>query len=325
MKTRTIPVVCLLAVAIGGLPLSAEPALAQRGRVIVRPPGTVYRPPVYRGPAYRPYYYPAYRYPRYGYGYLPAQPYYAYWNYYYANPSYYYVDPGYYYGVYPTDYSGYSSAYFPGYDNHGSSPYASPRPAPAPAPAPRADQATLNVRLPVPTAVVWIEGVRTTQTGVTRTFYSPSLSPGSDYTYHVRARWVESGRTVEQERTAPVHAGQQSTLDFTTPAPAKLPAGTQSGAQQPAAQAKRHVCLLRRQPAQRPLDVNNPSPPPPSTTPVTPVDTPVGAGDPLPLSSNNASVAPSLRASFPPCSVSASPSQLFACISAAHRASWWNA
>lgn len=93
----------------------------------------------------------------------------------------------------------------------------SPNPAPTtiPVTAPASDVATLKVVLPLPDAELWVEGARTMQTGMTRTFESPPLIAGIDYAYHLRARWVEGGHAVELWRTVPVGAGQQVLVDFT--------------------------------------------------------------------------------------------------------------
>jgi uncharacterized protein (TIGR03000 family) len=60
-----------------------------------------------------------------------------------------------------------------------------------------------------------------------RTFTSPALTAGIYYTYHIRARWTEGGRMIDQTRAMPVRAGEQALVDFTAaaPEPAPRPAG----------------------------------------------------------------------------------------------------
>jgi uncharacterized protein (TIGR03000 family) len=72
------------------------------------------------------------------------------------------------------------------------------------------------VLLPAPDASLWIENVRTCQTGTSRVFISPPLGPGN-YTYTVRAAWTEEGRQVTREKTVKVRPGQEVVVDFTAP------------------------------------------------------------------------------------------------------------
>jgi uncharacterized protein (TIGR03000 family) len=48
-----------------------------------------------------------------------------------------------------------------------------------------------------------------------RRFVSPLLKPGREYTYQVRARWMEDGREVVQSRRVTVSAGAEVSVDFT--------------------------------------------------------------------------------------------------------------
>jgi uncharacterized protein (TIGR03000 family) len=80
------------------------------------------------------------------------------------------------------------------------------------------DTVLVTVRVPDPDAEVWIEGKATRQQGTRREFISPPLDPDKSYTYEVRARWTENGRTVERIRNVPVRASEAATADFTTPA-----------------------------------------------------------------------------------------------------------
>ncbi len=155
--------------------------------------------------------YPAYRgfYP----GYYPG--YYGYYG--YGRNPYYYPQ----YGVVPyvpryyTPYvyvPRYTTVLTPGYTTV---PYYVPDPVQRVDVTPRAGNiARIEVRVP-PGATVWFDGTRTQQTGAVRSFVSPELVPGYDYTYVIRATWVESGKEVTQERKLVVQAGQDYSVDFT--------------------------------------------------------------------------------------------------------------
>lgn len=74
----------------------------------------------------------------------------------------------------------------------------------------------LNVRVPAD-ATVWMDDNPTQQTGTFRRFATPPLTPGQDYGYDIRARWVQNGQTVERTRHITVHAGDRRTIDFLAP------------------------------------------------------------------------------------------------------------
>ncbi len=80
------------------------------------------------------------------------------------------------------------------------------------------DAALLNVRVPDANAEVWVEGKLTQQRGTWREYESPALNPDKSYTYEVRARWTENGKTVERTKTVPVKANGVATADFTASA-----------------------------------------------------------------------------------------------------------
>lgn len=74
--------------------------------------------------------------------------------------------------------------------------------------------AIVEVRLPAH-ARLSVEGTATDQTGSDRFFTSPSLVPGKEYVYHLKAVWTDArGRPIEQERTVDVRAGKHVTVDF---------------------------------------------------------------------------------------------------------------
>jgi uncharacterized protein (TIGR03000 family) len=78
--------------------------------------------------------------------------------------------------------------------------------------------AHLKVEVPAD-AQIWIEGVKTKETGTVRDFVSPPLTPGQDYTYDIRATWTdEAGHAVDQTKHVLVHAGSQILVNFLAPA-----------------------------------------------------------------------------------------------------------
>jgi uncharacterized protein (TIGR03000 family) len=70
-----------------------------------------------------------------------------------------------------------------------------------------------------PDAEVWFDDSRTQQTGGTRQFHSPPLTPGRDHTYTIHARWRENGRTSDRFRTVDVQAGASLNVDMTQTQP----------------------------------------------------------------------------------------------------------
>jgi uncharacterized protein (TIGR03000 family) len=78
-------------------------------------------------------------------------------------------------------------------------------------------RAILSIQVPA-NAELWLEGRPTTQTGASRRFRTPSLTPGADYDYHVRARWSEWDLVMDQTRRVTIRGGVQTTVDFTHPA-----------------------------------------------------------------------------------------------------------
>ena len=74
--------------------------------------------------------------------------------------------------------------------------------------------AHIEVKVP-PEAEIWFGSAKTRQSGSVREFASPPLPPGQDYTYEIRARWQQDGRTVVQTRKVTVSAGSWEVVDFT--------------------------------------------------------------------------------------------------------------
>jgi uncharacterized protein (TIGR03000 family) len=73
--------------------------------------------------------------------------------------------------------------------------------------------ATIEMHVPG-SARVWVEGKLTSQTGPDRVFESPTLTPGSDYSYDIRVQWNENGKSVERQRKVKFRAGDQIYLTF---------------------------------------------------------------------------------------------------------------
>jgi uncharacterized protein (TIGR03000 family) len=142
----------------------------------------------------------------YSYGYSPG--YYAYGGY---APSYnYYYDYPYYYSGTAPVYVEPSSA--PAVAASGAMSGSSTREALYYAP-PTDNTASIRVRLPAD-ATLLVDGVATTKTGPDRVFASPSLTPGSTYSYQLTARWTEGGRPVEQTRKVRVRANETTDVTF---------------------------------------------------------------------------------------------------------------
>ena len=83
-----------------------------------------------------------------------------------------------------------------------------------PQPQPVARPADVIVRLPSANAKLWFQGIVTKQTGTLRTFASPSLPPGKEFKYTIRAVWQENGQPVERKRTIVVRSGARVEVDF---------------------------------------------------------------------------------------------------------------
>jgi uncharacterized protein (TIGR03000 family) len=167
---------------------------------------------------YRPYYHNYGRPYRY-YGYYPY-----FYNYGYG-PSYYGSYP--YYGSYlgsGYDDAGYSSPYdqpdtdylyAPSSGSAGTARYQPSDYSPA-SPAQADTTAQVTVNLPA-AARLWFQGTQTAATGAVREFHSPSLTPGRQYVYDVRASWEENGHEVTQTQQVKVAAGAHVKVTFPVP------------------------------------------------------------------------------------------------------------
>jgi uncharacterized protein (TIGR03000 family) len=72
---------------------------------------------------------------------------------------------------------------------------------------------TVNISAPAD-ARIEFNGTRTLQSGPRRSFVSPPVAAGRDFTYDVTARWQEGGREVTRTRHLTVHAGDVVNIDF---------------------------------------------------------------------------------------------------------------
>jgi uncharacterized protein (TIGR03000 family) len=82
-------------------------------------------------------------------------------------------------------------------------------------PAPKQNRAVIEVTLPSYAAEVWVDDKKMAdKLDTKRVFVSPPLEPGHDYVYTIKARWVQRGENVVQERPVVVSANKVSTVDF---------------------------------------------------------------------------------------------------------------
>jgi uncharacterized protein (TIGR03000 family) len=123
-----------------------------------------------------------------------------------SNNSYYYPNATGRYGypvLVPPGYVYFNQQYVPAYANGNSGFTAVPD-----------DSAVIRVFVPAANAQVWVDGQQTRQQGIRRTYWSPPLERGSNYTYTLRASWDENGHRVTRERAIQVGAGTLATVTF---------------------------------------------------------------------------------------------------------------
>lgn len=65
-------------------------------------------------------------------------------------------------------------------------------------------------------ATLTIDGHATTSTSAQRTFVSPELEAGKDFTYTLKAEMVREGKTVTESKTIVVRAGETTEVSFDT-------------------------------------------------------------------------------------------------------------
>jgi uncharacterized protein (TIGR03000 family) len=76
------------------------------------------------------------------------------------------------------------------------------------------NKAYIWLRVPKSTEI-WVNGVKTKQTGESRYFFSPPLTPGKKYSYQMRLRWLKDGKPVEETQSILIEAGLTIRRDFT--------------------------------------------------------------------------------------------------------------
>ena len=169
--------------------------------------------------------YPGYRH-FYGYGGYFGYPYF-YGGYYPFYDSYYPSDGGLISDSAPYAYSpNYSGATAPAYSGQSSYfeiPTTNSPPVISVAPATSSTSITSKAAAPIQLTVkvpadaqVWIDGTKTTSTGLVRRFKSPPVERGYRYSYAVRASWKENDQTITQTQTISVAPGAIAEADFPT-------------------------------------------------------------------------------------------------------------
>jgi uncharacterized protein (TIGR03000 family) len=73
--------------------------------------------------------------------------------------------------------------------------------------------AFLTVKVPAE-AKVFVNDRATTSTGADREYVSHDLAPGARYNYNIRAEFERDGKTVVENKTIQLTAGQTANLDF---------------------------------------------------------------------------------------------------------------
>src|SRR5690242_17627472 len=73
--------------------------------------------------------------------------------------------------------------------------------------------AVITLRVPAG-ALVQFDGARTEQSGITRHFETPPLTPGRSYSYDMSVSWTDGGQTVVRQRRVSFRAGEHITLNF---------------------------------------------------------------------------------------------------------------
>jgi len=76
-----------------------------------------------------------------------------------------------------------------------------------------APPASIEMTLPAD-ASVWLDEQATTQTGTERHFASPSLEVGLHYSYMIRVRWTDGGKTLERSRRVRFESGDHIRINL---------------------------------------------------------------------------------------------------------------
>jgi uncharacterized protein (TIGR03000 family) len=75
------------------------------------------------------------------------------------------------------------------------------------------DPATITVTLPAD-ARLYFDGKMTRQDGALRTFVTPDLRPGKEFSYTAKIEYMRDGRTMTETKTVTVRAGQTTRVEF---------------------------------------------------------------------------------------------------------------
>jgi uncharacterized protein (TIGR03000 family) len=79
---------------------------------------------------------------------------------------------------------------------------------------PRSKMATVDVFVADAKAEVWFNGTKMPQMGQQRNFTTPEMEAGKQYSYEVRAKWMQNGMQYDKTRTVTVRAGEQVGITF---------------------------------------------------------------------------------------------------------------
>jgi len=124
------------------------------------------------------------------------------------------------YAGYTAGYGGYAAPYVGnGFASVPANPPVNPNAnyaPPAQTQQPPANDNTAHLMVVVPeSAELWFNGTKTSVTGTQREFVTPALTPGKNFTYEIKARWMENGRPVEQTQSVQVQANAWKMVNFT--------------------------------------------------------------------------------------------------------------
>lgn len=83
---------------------------------------------------------------------------------------------------------------------------------------PSSNEAVMDVHVPTPDARLWVDGERTTSTGLERRLASPPLTRGKNYHYTLKVSWMQDGRERTRTKDVDVRAGAHVNVDMAAPA-----------------------------------------------------------------------------------------------------------
>lgn len=165
--------------------------------------GGLYGSPYYSGYGYRPYY-SGYNQPYYGYSRpMISTPYYSTPTYYsYSAPTTYYSQPL--YSSNDTVVEQGTAAASTEQSNYYNPTLTTSVP-----------NGVIMILVPAD-AQLWFGSTATSVMGSSRAFQLPPLESGRDYTYTIRAKWMENGRERDQTKEVTFRGGQSITVDMRT-------------------------------------------------------------------------------------------------------------